>query len=142
MYRAGLQRELEVKESANANLMRNGAASVNAILTAADDHLVVMTNEIERPEKALQQIESELRDAHASQKAEYDRLQEQNLAASEAIQERRAAEQAVANLNALEIRRSEAKVELQNLLTQRAAIRANYLLEREKISQLRAGSKP
>ena len=136
-YRTELQRGLEVKQSANADLMRNGATSVNAIITAADDHLVSLTSEIEQAEKALRRIESELRDAHASQKAVYDRLQEQNLAASEAIRERTAAEQAVAKLNALETRRSEAKIELQNLLKARAALKADYLLEREKISQLR-----
>jgi energy-coupling factor transporter ATP-binding protein EcfA2 len=136
-YRTELQRELEVKQSANADLIRDGATSVNAIMTAIDDHLVSLTSEIERAEKTLRQIESELRDAHASQKATYDRLQEQNLAASEAIREHTAAEQAVANLNALETRKSEAKIELQNLLKARAVLKADYLLEREKISHLR-----
>jgi energy-coupling factor transporter ATP-binding protein EcfA2 len=136
-YQTELQRELEAKQSANVDLIRDGASSVQAIITAADDHLVNVTSEIERTEKTLRRIESELRDAHASQKAAYDRLQEQNLTASEAIRERTVAEQAVANLNALETRKSEAKIELQNLLKARATLKADYLLEREKISQLR-----
>jgi hypothetical protein len=138
-YRAALQRELEVKESANVDLMRHGAASVDAALTAADDHLAVIKLELERAEKALRQIESALRDGHASQKAEYDRLHERNLAASEAIREHTAAEQAVARLNGLEIQKSEANAALQDLRRVRAALKANYLLEREKISQLREG---
>jgi len=138
-YRTGLQRGLEVKQSTNADLMKDGVTSVNAIITAADDHVVNVTSEIERAEKALRRIESELRDAHASQKVVYDRLQGQNLVASEAIRERTAAEQAVARLDALETRKSEAKIELQNLLKARAVLKADYLLEREKISHLREG---
>jgi energy-coupling factor transporter ATP-binding protein EcfA2 len=138
-YRTELQQETEVKESANADLVKDAVASVKALIGAADDQLVIITNEIERAEKVLMQIESKLRDAHASQKAEYDRLQEQNLAASEAIRERTATEQAVAKLNALESQRSEAKIQLQNLLKTRALLKAEYLLEREKISQLREG---
>ena len=90
-------------------------------------------------EEALRRIESALIAAHAHQQAEYDKLQEQNLAASDAIRERTAAEQAVAKLSALENRRVEAKEELQRLSEARAILKANYLLEREKISQLREG---
>ena len=138
-YRAELKRELEVKESANADLMKHGAASIEAVLVAADDRLTVITDELDRAEEALRRVASALRNAHANQQAEYDRLQERNLAASEAIRERTAAEQAVAKLSALESRRIEAKEELQRLSETRAVLKANYLLEREKISQLREG---
>jgi ABC-type cobalamin/Fe3+-siderophores transport system ATPase subunit len=138
-YRAELTRELEVKESANANLIKQGAASVESVLITTDESLTVVGNDLKQAEEALRRIESALTAAHAHQQAEYDKLQEQNLAASDAIRERTAAEQAVAKLSALENRRVEAKEELQRLSEARAILKANYLLEREKISQLREG---
>jgi small-conductance mechanosensitive channel len=73
-YRTELQRDIEVKQSANVNLIRDGITSVDTMITAVDGQFARITSEIERAEKTLVRIESELRDAHASQKAAYDRL--------------------------------------------------------------------
>lgn len=92
---------------------------------------------LSRCQTDLKQIRERLLSAHKAQEAEHQRLQAENLAASRAVQERAQAEEAVARLERLEAERLEVEKGLTKLLNQRQEIKAELLLERERVSEFR-----
>lgn len=129
--------ELVVRESANADFMIRALTSIDTAWAAIAAPLAAIESALEGADTALRQVQAELTTIHTAQEAEYKKSQERDLAASEAIRERTAAEQALAKLASLEARREETRRELQSLLKTRESLKAAYLLERERISELR-----
>ncbi len=80
---------------------------------------------------------AELESIKASQSAAVSNLQQENSAVGQAIREKTMAEQAVEKLTNLETRRSAEQVRLSELLESRQKLKGNFLLKREKISELR-----
>jgi ABC-type Mn2+/Zn2+ transport system ATPase subunit len=74
---------------------------------------------------------------HTEQDAHYSKLKEKDVVAGRMIQERAAAEQAVLQLDELIGQKTNATGRLQNLQQERKTLKGNYLLERERISDLR-----
>ena len=110
---------------------RSAVQKVNLVLGQADNELQSFIN-------LLPEIQTRLAACHAEQESAFARLRERNLAASQAVQQRAAAEQAVARLRELERRHAEELKRLQDLVEDRKQLKGTYLLEREKISALRA----
>lgn len=135
--RAKLSEGAPAGESANAELLSKAHELVRDAATVLGDHIQSVRGELEKRGLALREIQAKLTDAHARQKQQYDLLKQANMAATAAIQERSAAEAAVERLNSLEEQRAATRSELERLITERDALKAKYLLEREKISLLR-----
>jgi ABC-type lipoprotein export system ATPase subunit len=125
------------ESSDNAVILRYGKESLVSSLNTIEGFIFQAVDEIQTASRQL----DELRNIHSTARTEQDtvhaRLKERNLAASRVIQERTAAEQAVAQLTDLETKRSRARAELNQLLEDRKTIKGAYLLERERISQIR-----
>ena len=125
------------EHSANAALMGKAAAEITSVAEHADRSHASVVSRIDDSIVALKSARAELEAGKTQQTAEVSRLQQENLAAGQAIRERTNAEQAVERLAAFEKRREAEKVTLQNLLDERRALKADYLLKREKVSNLR-----
>jgi ABC-type cobalamin/Fe3+-siderophores transport system ATPase subunit len=135
--RAELSQPLAIEGSANSVILQAGERTLAGALSTIERLLADLDTELVRAEESLQQIDVKLQAAHVAHKAEYDRLQQQDLAASQAVRERSLREQEVAHLMGLESQRQEARGELTKLLALRDSLKGSYLLDWEKISQLR-----
>lgn len=133
----GRAEQLAVESSANLKEMLGAEEVVGTAVKEAALHLERAVARLADSEGRLGEIRQVLTAAHSAQEAEHARLKEQNMAASQAIQERAAAEQAVTQLEEVESRRQQARAELERHLEERKAMKADYLLERERISELR-----
>lgn len=125
--------------------------SVNvAILKGADDALVTLWRSLEQiaatagntiaaTENDLLRVSQQLRVAHAGQEAKYLSLQHLNQEAVKAFEARATAEKESATVAALQQQKSTASAELLKLQGDRKALKADYLLTRDKVSELREG---
>lgn len=86
----------------------------------------------------LSEVRNRLAACHAEQESGFALLRERDLAASQAVQERTAAEQAVERLRDAQRKLGAEQNTLQALLEDRKQLKGAYLLERERISSLRA----
>jgi energy-coupling factor transporter ATP-binding protein EcfA2 len=136
-YQNNRPENLTVDISANIKLLLAVQESLASAFDTADVYIGHADDELARAETRLAEIRNNLAAAHAEQEEEHARLQEKNLAASQAIQERAAIEQAVAQLEEIEGRLTRGRTELKKLLEERKALKGFYLLERERISELR-----
>lgn len=136
-YQNNRPENLTVDISANIKLLLAAQESLASAFDAADVYIGHADDELVHAETRLGEIRSNLATAHAEQEEEHARLQEKNMAASQAIQERAALEQAVAQLEEIEGGRTRGRTELKKLLEERKALKGFYLLERERISELR-----
>jgi hypothetical protein len=93
--------------------------------------------QLREAEHSLREIQARLVAEHTSQASVFVQLQQKNLLAAQEIQHRTAAEQAVAKFEEYEKEKSRTEQQLSRLLDERRTLRARYLLEREKVSQLR-----
>lgn len=80
---------------------------------------------------------AELTAAHTTQEAEHSRLQQQNLQAAQAYEARTAAERALAAVADLRQQRERAEAELARLHEARQALKADYFLTRDRVSEAR-----
>lgn len=135
--RAGLSGALAVQFSANEELLRKAEAAVSEALTGSTTLLDSLMGKLQSAVATVTDVKDELLQVHDTQKSTLLQLQEKNATASKVIQERAAAEQVVASLDSLESEREKARETLEQTLQQRQELRAKYLLEREKISQIR-----
>ena len=136
-YKNQLNKSLSADGSANTEHIYKVEKAITTALNALEQHIAQMIGEIKDAEKVLDDVDTTLRNLHEQQNSHYAKLQEQNLAASQIIQQRVAAEQSVANLESLEAQRAAEKTKLEILIKEREQLRAAYLLECEKISEIR-----
>lgn len=125
------------QNSANTSVMSEAANIVATLVASADEHFAQLGSRIDDTITNLKQGRARVESVRTAQNSEVSRLQEQNSAAGQAIRERTEAQQAVDRLAALEMRRNAEKEKHLNLLEQRRTLKADYLLNREKISTLR-----
>lgn len=125
------------EHSANATLISQAAAAIVALAELAETSHAKLAARLDEGITALKNVRAELEAVKTQQTAEVSRLQQENLVAGQAIRERTNAEQAVEKLAALEKRREQEKTTLQESLEARRALKADYLLKREKVSNLR-----
>jgi hypothetical protein len=104
---------------------------------SVDNSLSQLSNQLRESETEILRITDNLRSIRAVHDTEYVRLQAENQAASQAVQERARLEQGVFRLNKLEKERTNAKAELARHLEARKSLKGAYLLERDGISNLR-----
>lgn len=131
--------ELESPEPESVN-----HALLTEVQNEARQHLEIASRDLNSAADAIQDVlrllslrQQELASVHSEQEAAFVKLKEQNAMAGRAIQERASAETSVSKLAALEGRKSRAATELLSLYEARKALKGDYLLERERISELR-----
>jgi energy-coupling factor transporter ATP-binding protein EcfA2 len=128
---------LLLPDSANRAIAEEGDRIVSAALSAAQDALGRAAVTLADGTTELHRVRDTFISAHQAQEAEHQRLHAENLAAGQIVQERAAAEEAVARLEVFEGRRREAAAELSRLRDQRRQIKRDFLVERDKVSSLR-----
>lgn len=133
----GLPKAMIVQTSVNKEHLQKAEVAITTLLTDSESLLANLKDKLQYAVTAVSGVKDELLQVHETQKSTLMQLQEKNAVASQTIQERAAAEQAVAALNSLESERENARKSLEQALQQRQELRAKYLLEREKISQIR-----
>ncbi len=129
---------LQVPDSQNSALLASAEQIVRDCISTCEKHLSGCDQEIAHAEDALHLIRAELGRVHADQQAAFNKLQSENQVAGQAVRERAERERDVATLANREQKRHQMKEQLATLLQQRDSLKAAYLLQREKISQLRA----
>jgi len=137
-YTARLGAPNTVANSINQPITRRADEAVVTLLDRCRSYLTQADTELAAEESVIRFAQEELAKAHSQQLAEYEKLQAASATAGQAVRERAAREQEVAALTALEKQRSEADAKLVALQKEREALKAAYILEREKISQLRS----
>ena len=90
-------------------------------------------------EAELSQVSQQLREAHAGQEAKYLSLQHLNQEAVKAFEARAAAEKESAMHVTLQQQKAAASAELKKLQEDRKALKAAFILTRDKVSELREG---
>ncbi len=129
---------LSADESANCELLAEIEGEAFDRFRTAALHLTQAGVELAAVPELIARHRPRLAERHARQQAEYAGLQEKNLVAGQAVQERAAAEQAVMQLRELEGQLKEEEANLARLLDERKHLRGAYLLERERVSTLRS----
>ena len=132
-----LRKPLAVADSRNIAHLQ----SADGLLAKAVADVEVLSQQqvdaLDGATRELQKIRETLVIEHAAQKAEFDKIQQSNLAASQAVQRRSAAEKEVEGLCKLESERKLAIANLRELQQARASLKAEYLQETERISRMR-----
>ena len=132
-----LSKTLGVPESSNLNLLQTTEQAIRKITKNVDAHFSDVETELQHLSEIIQNAQAQLEAFHNVQQAEHVRLREQNMAASQAIQLRASAEQAVATLEALEAQRTKLESEIYSLREARKIFKGQYLNERSHVSDLR-----
>jgi ABC-type cobalamin/Fe3+-siderophores transport system ATPase subunit len=134
---SSLASDLSSSSSTNFELLRHASTALVTTVRNLDEMVEKMVSCLDQADQYLNLIQCELSEAHAKQATEYNSLQELNRAASEAVNERSTLEQLVARLGELELTREAQRNSVSTLLTERKELKGDYLLSREKISDLR-----
>lgn len=124
-------------DSANVNILKTARTEISSDLRSARQQIGAAIDALKSVDSKLRDTQRDLVAIHTEQDAEYAKLVEKNAAAGRMIQERTVAEEAVSRLNRITVQRADARSELQNLEDERKTLRANYLLERGRVSELR-----
>ena len=114
---------------------------VAAVLTTARAELDRLRSGFDQAVAAaaaeVEPLFADLAAAHAAQESEHARLQQLNLQAAQAYEARTAAERAVAEAADLQLRRDSAEAERARRHDARQALKADYLLPRDRVSEAR-----
>lgn len=143
-----LSRLVSRSKSEIATSIANPESANVAILKPAEDVLVALWRSLEQvmasasktigaTETELSQISQQLKVAHAGQEATYLSLQHLNQEAVKAFEARAAAEKESATAVTLQQQKAAVSAELQKLQESRKALKAAYILTRDKVSELR-----
>lgn len=125
------------EESKNASILQEASMLLLKTRRDVEGHISSATSRLTDAISALKKIRVKLQERHSIQRVEFDDLQRQDAAMSQAIKERSQAEQGVAKVEALERQRTEAKETLLKLLEKRKSLKGKFLLTRERLSTLR-----
>jgi DNA repair exonuclease SbcCD ATPase subunit len=129
---------LVVEGSANTDLMAGLGVQVAERLRKAASFLTQAETELQAIPGLFTEFRDRLATGHSAQQADLVRLQQENLAASQAVQQRADAEQSVAKLREFQHQLQEEETKLNLLREARKALKGGYLLERERVSDLRS----
>ncbi|HEY3411902.1 MAG TPA: AAA family ATPase [Armatimonadota bacterium] len=133
----GRSPQAEEAQSPISSLLREGWKVASAALEEANTTGLAVALRLDVAIDALSVIRSQMDELNARDTALVIEMQELNRSASLAVQERSLAEQAVAHLDGLERERDNARARLTDLLQGRSSLKADYLVERDRISCLR-----
>lgn len=129
--------EMVVEGSANAEVVKALAKTINIEIEKAINSIETASRGLGAAHERILEVLSELEQRHAGQNADLQRLSAVNFAATAAVKERTDLEQQVANRNQLLTKRAAAIAELNKLKSERKALKGKYLIEKDKISEIR-----
>jgi energy-coupling factor transporter ATP-binding protein EcfA2 len=132
-----LAKPLATPGSANESLLKQADQALDSMWKSLDQAMAAACRAINKAEELLADVLHQLRDAHASQEANYLSLQEQNQEASKAFEARASVEKEAAAAAALRQQRTDASAQLSKLQEERKALKAAYILTRDEVSELR-----
>src|SRR5262249_753597 len=113
--------------------------ALDALWKSLDQAVAAANGAIDSVVTELTRASQQLREAQVSQDARYLSLQNENQEAVRAFEARASAEKDVAAAASPRKQKSEALAQLAQLQEQRKALKADYILTRDKISELREG---
>lgn len=128
---------IAVQNSENSDLLCQVEQLLCSTLEKAETKVSSAIPCLAETKDELERIQASLQERHLVQHAILVRLQDANAAEGQVVSERAFAEQQVALLEQLEIRRDVATTELLQLLSERAELKAAYLGQRDQLSGLR-----
>lgn len=123
--------------SANAQILANAEAIVQTGVATARKAVNEIKSALTDAVGQLRELESGLLKSHTEQEATLRKLQEENSEAASALSERNRAQQALTAIKDLEKERTETKQRIEQLRTERAKLRGDYLLQREQVAAAR-----
>ncbi len=126
-------------DSANVAILKPAEEALSSLWRSLEQIIVSASKTITATEAELSQVSHQLREAHAGQEAKYLSLQHLNQEAVKAFEARATAEKESATVVTLQQQRAAASAGLQKLQEDRKALKAAYLLTRDKVSELREG---
>ena len=137
--RANLPKPLSVPESANEPLLVRAEQALESMWHAFDQVVAAAIQAAKTAERELALVLQTLRESHAGQEAKYLSLQQQNQEAVKAFEARTNAEKSVAAVSLLQQQKADGLNQLKKLHDERKALKAAYILTRDKISEVREG---
>lgn len=137
--RSADDKAFQVAEQSSANwpLIAKQQAKLLQSLTAVTRGLDSATAAIDGALSVTERIAADLEELHSGQLAEFTGLQQTHQAADERSRARLELEQRVSRLEQIERERAAKTVDLGQLIENRKSLKADFLLERERISSLR-----
>ena len=128
---------LAEEQSANADTLRHYDKLLAASKAPVEKHLSAIKIRIREAQEALAQARQSLSEIQTSHAGDLAKLTTLNQAASEQARVRASLEQQVAKLEALEQQRVELNAESNALFERRKSLKADYILMRDSVSNLR-----
>ena len=128
---------LEIAESANISLLREAGQLLRTLWISLEQSMAAASQAVVQSRRELAAVSQRLLEAHSAQEATYLSLQQQNQQAVQAFEARALAERDVAAVAALTQQEADALAKLKALAQERKAIKAAYVLTRDRISELR-----
>jgi hypothetical protein len=135
--RAELRVPLVVEDSENKGLLRTTEAEIATSVDKACSLAAQAGKELDALRSTIAGANGRVAASHGAQDHAFAGLQEKNLVASQIVQNRTAAEQAVMKLRELEQQLIREEQKCRGLLQDRKQLKGAYLLEREGISDQR-----
>lgn len=130
---------LAISESSNADLLRSADDAIAELFAKLDQVLATTGAAFSSAEEVLMSVSTQLLAAHAQQELKYLSLQHENQEAAKIFEARTIAEQQAVTLLSLMEKNVAAVRAMERLHNERKSLKAEYLLTRDNISQLREG---
>jgi len=130
---------LSVAESANVAILKPAEEALASLWRSLEQIVATAGKTVSGTEAELIRVSQQLRGAHAEQQAKYLSLQHLNQEAVKAFEARATAEKESTTMVTLQQQKEAATAELLKLQEARKALKAAYILTRDKVSELREG---
>jgi energy-coupling factor transporter ATP-binding protein EcfA2 len=130
---------LTVAESANALILKPAEDALESLWQSLEQFVATTCKTVAATEAELTRVSLQLREAHTEQQAKYLSLQHLNQEAVKAFEARATAEKESTTLASLQQQKEATTNELKKLQDARKALKAAYILTRDKVSELREG---
>jgi len=129
--------QLTVAESANAAILKPAEEALASLWQSFEQLVAAAGKTVSATETELTRVSLQLREAHTEQQAKYLSLQHLNQEAVKAFEARAIAEKESTTLASLQQLKEATLNELKKLQEARKALKAAYILTRDKVSELR-----
>jgi energy-coupling factor transporter ATP-binding protein EcfA2 len=137
--RNSIPRPLTISPSANEPLLNQADHALDSLWKKLDEAVTVTGGAIKSAVAELTRVSEKLRELHTEQEAKYLSLQQENQEAGRAFEARASAEKDVATAASLQQQKSDVATQLAKLQEDRKALKAAFILTRDKVSELREG---
>lgn len=135
--RANAAAKTAVQESVNLQLLKDVDLKTRDLWVSLDQGLTDLERALAARIRELEHLSTKLKGAHAGQEGKYLAVQQENLEAVRRFEARAKAEKDVATAKGLKQKQADARVQLGKLIEQRKALKADYVLSRDRVSALR-----